>query len=335
MADLDWYLNEKPTGAVAILTMQKQSTLPPALFIMGPTASGKTDLAVYLAENYPFEIISVDSALIYRGMDIGTAKPDAETLARAPHRLIDICEPSESYSAARFREDALVAMAEITDSGSIPLLVGGTMLYFRALSEGLSPLPSADSQVRERLEQEMQERGLEAMHKRLQQIDPEAAARIHPNDPQRITRALEVYEISGRTMTELFKEQKAQQIPYQVHKLVVSPVERSVLHERIKQRFHIMMQQGFMDEARALFAREDLSLDLPSMRAVGYRQAWSHLLGEYDEQTMLEKAIVATRQLAKRQYTWLRSEKEALWLDSLSPDLTEQAMRHIKAWKVL
>lgn len=302
---------------------------------MGPTASGKTDLAVYLAENHPFEIISVDSALIYRDMDIGTAKPDAETLARAPHRLIDICDPSESYSAARFREDALLEMAEITRAGSIPLLVGGTMLYFRALSEGLSPLPSADPQVRERLEGEMAEKGLEALHKRLQQIDPEAAARIHPNDPQRITRALEVYEISGRSMSELYKQQQLQQLPYQVQKLVVSPLERSILHERIKQRFHIMMQQGFMDEVRRLFARDDLSLDLPSMRAVGYRQAWLHLLGEYDEQTMLDKAIVATRQLAKRQYTWLRSEKEALWLDSLSSDLLEQAIGHIKACDML
>ena len=315
--------------------MQKQPAYPPALFIMGPTASGKTDLAVYLAENHPFEIISVDSALIYRDMDIGTAKPDAETLARAPHRLIDICDPSESYSAARFREDALLEMAEITRAGSIPLLVGGTMLYFRALSEGLSPLPSADPQVRERLEGEMAEKGLEALHKRLQQIDPEAAARIHPNDPQRITRALEVYEISGRSMSELYKQQQLQQLPYQVQKLVVSPLERSILHERIKQRFHIMMQQGFMDEVRRLFARDDLSLDLPSMRAVGYRQAWLHLLGEYDEQTMLDKAIVATRQLAKRQYTWLRSEKEALWLDSLSSDLLEQAIGHIKACDML
>lgn len=316
-------------------SMPEQSRLPPALFLMGPTASGKTDLAVYLAENHGFEIISVDSALIYRGMDIGTAKPDVATLARAPHRLIDICDPAERYSVARFRQDALQAMAEISEAGRIPLLVGGTMLYFRALSEGLSPLPSADPQLRLRLEQEVAERGLEAMHQRLQEVDPEAAARIHPNDPQRITRALEVFEISGRCMSDLYKEQQAQQIPYRIHKLAVSPLERSILHERIAHRFQRMMQQGFIDEVKALFARGDLSMDLPSIRAVGYRQAWMHLLGEYDQQTMLEKAIVATRQLAKRQYTWLRSEKDLVWLDSLSADLFKQAIIQIKAWKML
>jgi len=314
---------------------QEQTSLPPALYLMGPTASGKTDLAVYLAEYHGFEIISVDSALIYRGMDIGTAKPDAATLARAPHRLIDICDPSESYSVARFRHDALEAMAEITRAGRIPLLVGGTMLYFRALSEGLSPLPSADPQLRVKLEQEVAEQGLEAMHQRLQQVDPESAARIHPNDPQRITRALEVFELSGRSMSELYKEQQALELPYQIRKLAVSPLERSILHERIAQRFQSMMQQGFMDEVKALYARGDLSLDLPSIRAVGYRQAWMHLQGQYDQQMMLEKAIVATRQLAKRQYTWLRSEKELVWLDSLSEDLFEQAIRQIKAWEML
>ncbi|MDH5184693.1 MAG: tRNA (adenosine(37)-N6)-dimethylallyltransferase MiaA [Gammaproteobacteria bacterium] len=316
-------------------TTPNQSELPPILFLMGPTASGKTNLAVYLAENYPFEIISVDSALVYRGMDIGTAKPDADILARAPHRLIDICDPKESYSAARFREDALAEMAEITGAGRIPLLVGGTMLYFRALAEGLSPLPSADPLVREKLEQEMAEKGLDVMHKRLQQVDPEAATRIHHNDPQRITRALEVYELSGRSMSELHKEQQVQSLPYRIHKLVVSPLERSILHERIAHRFHIMMQQGFIQEVGRLYARGDLSLDLPSMRAVGYRQAWLHLQGEYDEATMLDKAIIATRQLAKRQYTWLRSEKEAVWLDSLSENLLQQAIGHLKAWEML
>lgn len=313
----------------------EQNRLPPALFLMGPTAAGKTDLAVYLAEHHGFEIISVDSALIYRGMDIGTAKPDHETLTRAPHRLIDICDPSESYSVARFREDALEAMAEITGAGRIPLLVGGTMLYFRALSGGLSPLPSADPRLRVRLESEMAEMGLEAMHQRLQQVDPEAAIRIHPNDPQRITRALEVYELSGRSMSELYKEQRSLQFPYKISKLAVSPPDRSILHERIAQRFQLMMKQGFLDEVKSLFERGDLSLELPSIRAVGYRQAWMHLQGEYDQQTMLEKAIVATRQLAKRQYTWLRSEKELVWLDSLSEDLFEQAIRQIKVWEML
>jgi tRNA dimethylallyltransferase len=304
--------------------------LPSALFIMGPTASGKTDLAVSLAEEFPFEIISVDSALIYRGMDIGTAKPDAETLARAPHRLIDICEPTEAYSAARFRQDALREMEAITRRGNIPLLVGGTMLYFRALTEGLSPLPSADPEVRRRLEQEEAQQGLEAMHERLASVDPEAAARIHKNDPQRIHRALEVYEISGRTMSDLYRQQQSQAIPYRVHKLIVSPTERAILHERIARRFELMLEQGFIDEVKTLYARGDLSLELPSMRAVGYRQAWQYLVGELDWDEMVHKAVVATRQLAKRQFTWLRSESEALWLDSLAPDLRRQALDYLR-----
>ena len=315
--------------------MRSISDLPPALFIMGPTASGKTDLAVHLCEHYPFEIISVDSALIYRGMDIGTAKPDAATLARAPHRLIDICDPSESYSAAKFREDALREMGDIVRAGRIPLLIGGTMLYFRALTEGLSPLPSADPLVRSRLEQDMADHGLEWLHRRLHQVDPEAAARIHPNDPQRITRALEVYELTGRSMSELYRQQQVLQLPYRVHKLVVSPLERNILHQRIAERFQLMLQQGFVEEVKQLFARGDLSLELPSIRAVGYRQAWLYLQGEYDERTMAEKAIIATRQLAKRQYTWLRSEKEVIWLDSLAANLIEQAIHQIRAWEML
>lgn len=310
--------------------MTNEQQLPHALFLMGPTASGKTDLAVRLAEEGPFEIISVDSALIYRGMDIGTAKPDAATLARAPHRMIDICDPLEAYSAARFREDALREMAEISSRGRIPLLVGGTMLYFRALSEGLSPLPSADPKVRRRLEEEESERGLEAMHERLHSVDPQAAARIHKNDPQRIHRALEVYEISGTAMSELYRQQQAGELPYQVHKLIVSPPERAILHERIARRFELMLEQGFIDEVKTLYKRGDLSLDLPSMRAVGYRQAWQYLAGELEWEDMVSKAVVATRQLAKRQYTWLRSETEARWLDSLAPDLYRQALDYLR-----
>ena len=310
--------------------MDSSPDLPSALFLMGPTASGKTDLAVTLAEELPFEIISVDSALIYRGMDIGTAKPDAQTLARAPHRLIDICDPAEAYSAARFREDALREMEEITRHGRIPLLVGGTMLYFHALMEGLSPLPSADAQVRRRLEREEREQGLAAMHERLQSIDPAAAARIHKNDPQRIHRALEVYEITGLGMSELYRRQQSQAIPYRVLKLIVSPTERAILHERIERRFGQMLEQGFIDEVKSLFERGDLSLELPSMRAVGYRQAWQYLAGELDRETMVHKAVVATRQLAKRQFTWLRSENDALWLDSLAPGLHRQAVNYLR-----
>lgn len=315
--------------------MTAEARAPDALFLMGPTASGKTDLAVALAERLPFEIISVDSALIYRGMDIGTAKPDAETLARAPHRLIDICDPIESYSAARFREDALREMEEIRKRGRIPLLVGGTMLYFRALAEGLSNLPSSDPEVRRRLAEEEAERGLEAMHARLESVDPEAAARIHRNDPQRIHRALEVFEISGRSMSELYREQPQAELPFRVHKLIVSPNERTVLHDRIAHRFNAMLEQGFMDEVNALFQRGDLSLDLPSMRAVGYRQAWQYLAGELDWDEMVHRSVVATRQLAKRQFTWLRSEAGATWLDSLDPKLYEHTLETLRVSELL
>ncbi|MBD3610488.1 MAG: tRNA (adenosine(37)-N6)-dimethylallyltransferase MiaA [Gammaproteobacteria bacterium] len=315
--------------------MTEQKHLPPAVMLMGPTASGKTDLAVKLVENHPFEIISVDSALVYRQMDIGTAKPDQDTLQRAPHRLIDICDPAESYSAARFRQDALREMAEITEQGKIPLLAGGTMLYYRALLDGLSPLPSADSDVRQMLEQEMERDGLEAMHKRLASVDPEAAARIHPNDPQRIQRALEVYEISGKSMSQLYREQVSEQLPYRVCKLVVAPQSRDILHERIAHRFSLMMEQGLVEEVTRLFERGDLHLDLPSMRAVGYRQVWQYLSGEMDKQMMIEKGIIATRQLAKRQYTWLRSEADVTWFDSLSISLYDDVLLHLVKQDIL
>lgn len=291
------------------------SQLPPAVFLMGPTAAGKTGLAVELCEKFPFEIISVDSALVYRGMDIGTAKPDAETLNKAPHRLIDIRDPSESYSAADFRDDARVEMAAITASGKVPLLVGGTMLYFRALEHGLSKLPAADPGVRKRLEQQAADIGWPAMHEILKARDPKAASRIHPNDPQRIQRALEVIEISGQAMSELQAKTAGDKLAYRLHKIIISPQPRSVLHERIEQRFDVMMQAGFIDEIKVLHSRSDLNAELPSMRAVGYRQAWNWLEGNCTSEQMRERAIAATRQLAKRQLTWLRRETGGIWYD--------------------
>ncbi len=283
---------------------------PPAIFLMGPTASGKTELAMRLVELLPCEIISVDSAQVYRGMDIGTAKPDRETLRRIPHRLIDICDPSEPYSAARFREDALREMTKISSAGKIPLLVGGTMLYFRALQQGVSLLPAADPEVRRRLDAEADRWGWAAMHARLREVDPEAASRIHPNDPQRIQRALEVYELTGRSLSDHFRLQQREELPFRLMKVGLLPRQRAVLHERIERRFHAMLEQGLVGEVRGLFERGDLSPELPAMRAVGYRQVWQYLSGEYDYHTMVHRAITATRQLAKRQMTWLRAEED-------------------------
>jgi len=282
---------------------------------MGPTASGKTGLAVELVRRLPMDIISVDSALVYRGMDIGTAKPDAATLAIAPHRLIDIRDPSEPYSAADFREDALREMAAIAAAGRVPLLVGGTMLYFRALLGGLSELPSAAPEVRARLERRAARKGWDALHAELAQRDPEAAAAINPNDPQRIQRALEVLELTGRPLSELQREQRTGPPPYRMLKIVVCPRERAELHRRIERRFDQMLAQGFEDEVRALHARQDLHARLPAMRAVGYRQAWAWLDGDCTRAEMHRRAVVATRQLAKRQLTWLRRETGALWYD--------------------
>ena len=292
--------------------------LPPAIFIMGPTASGKTALSIALRQRLPVELVSVDSALIYRGMDIGTAKPSAEELALAPHRLIDIRDPAESYSAADFRKDALKEMADITAAGRIPLLVGGTMLYFKALLDGLSPLPSADPQVRQRIEQQAALLGWEALHQQLAEIDPVAAARIHPNDPQRLSRALEVFLISGKTLTELTKI-SGETLPYRVHQFAIAPVSRELLHQRIELRFHQMLDAGFETEARALFDRGDLHTDMPAIRCVGYRQMWSYLSGEIDYDEMVYRGVCATRQLAKRQMTWLRGWSSVQWLDSDKP----------------
>ncbi|TID28896.1 tRNA dimethylallyltransferase [Avibacterium paragallinarum] len=296
------------------------SDKPRAIFLMGPTASGKTDLAIKLHQRFPVEIISVDSALIYRGMDIGTAKPNAEELAQAPHRLIDIKDPSESYSAANFRQDALRKMEDITQQGKIPLLVGGTMLYYKALLEGLSPLPAADEGLRQEIEQKAEEIGWNGLHQELAKIDPVSAQRINPNDSQRINRALEVFYLTGKSLTEL-TEQKGEALPYDISQFAIAPQERQVLHQRIEQRFHIMIEQGFQQEVEKLYQRGDLHADLPSIRCVGYRQMWEFLQGEYDHQEMVFRGICATRQLAKRQITWLRGWKSPLtWLDSLQPE---------------
>jgi tRNA dimethylallyltransferase len=303
---------------------------PMAIFLMGPTASGKTGVAVELVQKLPLEIISVDSALVYRGMDIGTAKPDAATRAVAPHRLIDIRDPSESYSAAEFRDDALREMDAICKRGNIPLLVGGTMLYFRALERGLSDLPSADPAVRARLEKEARVVGWPAMHERLRQVDPGSAARIHPNDPQRIQRALEVYELTGLPLSELCKEGGGAPPGYRFLKIILAPEDRTALHERIRQRFDSMLEQGFLDEVRRFHARGDLHPDLPSMRAVGYRQAWEYLDGQLSEQEWVERAVIATRQYAKRQFTWLRSESDAYWIDPDREDPVARMLALIK-----
>ncbi|PHM44526.1 tRNA delta-isopentenylpyrophosphate transferase [Xenorhabdus mauleonii] len=296
----------------------KTQHLPKAIFMMGPTASGKTALSIALRQQLPVELISVDSALIYRGMNVGTAKPSAEEQLQAPHRLIDILDPAEVYSAADFRRDALKEMADITAAGRIPLLVGGTMLYFKALLEGLSPLPSANPEIRAQIEQQAEELGWEALHRQLQEIDPVAGTRIHPNDPQRITRALEVFRISGKTLTEL-TETSGEILPYQVHQFAIAPASREILHQRIAARFEQMIKSGFEDEVKALYARNDLHTDLPSIRCVGYRQMWSYLAGEISHDEMVYRGICATRQLAKRQITWLRSWDNVTWLNSDQP----------------
>lgn len=281
-----------------------------AIFLMGPTGTGKTDLAVALRKQFPVEIISVDSALVYKGMDIGSAKPDTATLAQAPHRLIDFLDPAQPYSAADFREDALHEMADISANGRIPLLVGGTMLYFRALEYGLSELPPASPDIRAKLEAEASEHGWQALHERLHTIDPIAAARIHPNDPQRLQRALEVYELSGKSLTELQQAVWHDACPYQLHKIALIPDDRSWLHARLVLRFDRMLQQGLLNEVKKLHTRKDLTEHLPAIRAVGYRQVWEYLNGKLDYTQMRDRAIVATRQLAKRQMTWLRSEQD-------------------------
>ena len=299
--------------------MQHLEHKPLAIFLMGPTASGKTDLAIQLRQHLPVEVISVDSALIYRGMDIGTAKPSKAELALAPHRLIDICDPAESYSAMNFRHDALREMRDITAQGKIPLLVGGTMLYYKALLEGLSPLPSADEKVRSEIEAKAALIGWGRLHQELTKIDPISAQRINPNDSQRINRALEVFYLTGKTLTEL-TAQKGEALPYDILQFAIAPEQREVLHLRIEQRFHNMIELGFQQEVEKLYRRPDLNENLPSIRCVGYRQMWEYLRGDYDHDEMIFRGIGATRQLAKRQITWLRGWTSPIqWLDSLQP----------------
>lgn len=291
----------------------KNTTLPPIIFLMGPTATGKTDLAVALRDHLPVELISVDSALVYRGLDIGSAKPEPELLARVPHRLIDIRDPVESYSAADFAHDARREIQDITASGRIPLLVGGTMLYFKALLDGLADSPPADAAIRQEIENEAAEKGWPFLHEQLALIDPETATRLHPNHSQRIQRALEVYRATGKTLSAFQREQKVKgsvlgpiEEDYQLTQIALIPEDRLVLHQRIEQRFNAMLGQGFEAEVTKLYQRGDLQPDLPAMRAVGYRQMWQYLSGELTYTEMVSQGIVATRQLAKRQLTWLR-----------------------------
>jgi tRNA dimethylallyltransferase len=310
-----------------------QSVLPPAIFLMGPTASGKTGAAVELYSRLPVELISVDSALVFRDMNIGTAKPDTQTLANAPHHLIDIISPTAAYSAANFRTDALRLMADITARGKVPLLVGGTMLYFKALQGGLSQLPEASPEVREKIEQEASEVGWPAMHVKLAEVDPETAARLQPNDVQRIERALEVYRLSGQSMTSLHQASVGVALPYRLLKIALVPSDRKVLHERIALRFDQMLAGGFIDEVKALLQKyPELTPDSTSMRCVGYRQALEYLAGEYDIRELRDRGIFATRQLAKRQLTWLRAMDDIVEIDCLSPDLHPLVLHEIEAF---
>ncbi|MFN7096611.1 MAG: tRNA (adenosine(37)-N6)-dimethylallyltransferase MiaA [Gammaproteobacteria bacterium] len=297
--------------------------------LMGPTAAGKTQLAIDLAAELPIEVISVDSALIYREMNIGTAKPDATLLNKVPHHLIDIKDPTESYSAADFCHDAKQLIAAIHARGNIPLLVGGTMLYYRSLWQGLSILPAANKIIRQQIDARAAEIGWPALHDELKKVDPVSAARIHPNDPQRLQRALEVFYLTGRPLSDFFADAKPQPA-YRTLKVAIAPNERSILHERIAMRFDDMLAHGFVNEVIALRNRGDLHLDLPSMRAVGYRQIWQYLDGLYDYQTMREKGIIATRQLAKRQLTWLRSFDDIIWLTTEAIDNQQQMLFQVK-----
>ncbi len=305
--------------------------LPPAVFLMGPTASGKTALTIALAQALPIELISVDSALVYRDMNIGTAKPDAQTLQLAPHFLIDLISPLQAYSAAQFRQDALALMHAITQRGRIPVLVGGTMLYFNALQSGLSQLPQADPTVRAELDQQAAQIGWPAMHAKLAQIDPETAARLQATDTQRIQRALEVYTLTGQSMSALHQQQANEPLPYRLLKLALVPSQRSVLHERIATRFGAMLQLGLIAEVEQLQRMyPELNIALPSMRCVGYRQTLQYLAGEFDQAELFNRGVYATRQLAKRQLTWLRGMDDTVNIDCLAPDMPAQVMQSIQ-----
>jgi len=297
-----------------------------AILLMGPTGSGKSDLAVQLCERLPLEIISVDSAMVYRGMDIGTAKPDVATRARIAHHLIDIRDPAESYSAGDFTRDAGAAMQAIWERGRVPLLVGGTMLYFHALTAGLARLPEADGVLRAQIDAQAQQLGWAEMHRRLAQVDAEAAARIHANDPQRIQRALEVYQLTGMTITSLQRARVSAFADAHTIELAIAPLERRDLHTKIEARFRAMLSAGLLEEVRRIHANATVGAEHPSMRAVGYRQIWRHLCGLCSLKEAEDQAIVATRQLAKRQFTWLRRRERAQWFDSMHPEAASQIL---------
>ncbi len=299
------------------------------IFLMGPTAAGKTDIAVELTQYYPCDIISVDSAMIYRGMNIGSAKPSKEILDIAPHRLINICEPNEIYSAAQFCQHAYREIEDIIQHKRIPLLVGGTMLYFRALQKGLSHLPTADPIIRKKILTEAQLLGWDILHDRLKKIDPITAKKIHPNDPQRLQRALEIYELTGQAPSDIYAKNNHSAFPYPIISIVLAPSNRDVLHERIATRFHQMLSQGFIEEVSHLRESSDLNLNLPSMRAVGYRQVWEYLDDKLTYAEMVERGIIATRQLAKRQLTWLRAWPDCIWFDSLEANVIEKIKKHL------
>jgi tRNA dimethylallyltransferase len=297
---------------------------------MGPTASGKTAVALELARALPCEIVSVDSALVYKGMDIGTAKPDPETLRTVPHHLVNVIEPHESYSAARFRDDALTAMREITERGRIPLLVGGTMLYFKALLEGMNELPEADPAIRVVIDTMAREHGWSAVHAKLKEVDPATAERLEPTDAQRVQRALEIYYITGKTMGELLQKPRYVYFPYNPIKLALVPGDRAVLHQRIEQRFDEMLDRGLVEEVRKLREEYALEATMPSMRCVGYRQTWQYLDGQLDREELRSHGIAATRQLAKRQLTWLRSTPGLTPFDCLAEGLSDRVLDYVR-----
>lgn len=295
---------------------------------MGPTACGKTDLAIRLWEKFPFEIISVDSAMVYKGLNIGTAKPESRVLEKIPHHLINIREPNESYSAANFCEDVARIAEEIFNKGKVPLLVGGTMLYFKALQQGLSTLPSADSAIRDKILKDAEEVGWVALHKKLKEFDPESAIRIHPNDPQRIERALEVYYLTGIPLSQHFEEKE--KLPFNYFSIGFFPENRVYLHRRIEERFRQMIADGWVNEVKNLLSSKQLEFSSPAMRMVGYRQIGEYLQGEIDEKTMIEQGIVATRQLAKRQMTWLRHWKNIVLMDPFQESIFEKLSEYIQ-----
>lgn len=308
------------------------SNKPKVFAIMGPTASGKTAAALKLEEHFPCEIISVDSALVYRQMDIGTAKPSAAELAAVPHHLIDIIDPLESYSVAQFRLDTLRLIEEIRQRGKHPLLVGGTMMYFNALKKGLDDLPGANPELRAELDAEAARDGIQALHARLATVDPQTAARLAPTDSQRIQRALEIYQLTGQAMSALLAQQSAPELPFELLAVSLEPDDRAALHQRIALRFELMLKHGFLDEVQRLRARGDLHLELPSIRCVGYRQAWEHLDGAYDYTSMVERGIIATRQLAKRQITWLRAMPERQVVNCFAADAQQQVLALAQGW---